>query len=148
MELHLSGHATYATNLTIGGVSYGILVYTPAPARKVPADEEVLRLLASPEALRDQLLADQEGLLKELRATIPLNGGVHSARVERPVLPGKQPEPPMLSNRPLSDPEKAEVLKVAEREIGDRIATVKDHYKELHAAARKAFPLRECLLAK
>jgi hypothetical protein len=147
VELHRYGHAALALPLTSGGTNYMIIVHTKtAPWKPRVPDPEVLRLLASPETLRDQLLADHEELRKAVRATIASGGGIYSAFYDRPVLPGQKPEAPVHSTRPLSDADKEEILKQAEANIGARIASVKGHFKELHAAARKAFPIRECLI--
>ncbi len=146
VELHLGGHAAFTTQLTSGGTSYIILVHTKtAPWRPRAPDEEVLRLLASPESLRDQLLADHRELLKAVRATIATGGGIYSAHYDYPAPPGRRPAAPVPSTRPLSDADKKAIIQQAEQEIGAKIATVTHHFRELHLAARKAFPLRECL---
>ena len=98
-------------------------------------DDEVRRILKSPESLRDYLVVPYKNLLKRLNQVIPEEKGYLAT-----LYPG-----PTVSNRRLSDAERQQVLKSACAEVELKIRTVENHYKELFAAQRKAFPLRECL---
>lgn len=147
MELNLHGHAWYATAFRSGDTLYLVGIPTKATViePRIP-DKEVMRILASPESLRDQLLADHESLLKTTREVMKAGDSFYSARVERPAVPGKQPGAPELSSRPLTDADREKLIKQAEQEIGAKITSIKTHYKDLFAAARKAFPIGEVLI--
>lgn len=139
IESFLDGHANYSGMFLFGEAGkqtqYSYLVTSWEKPRQVVLDDEVRRILKSPESLRDFLLVPYKNLLKRLHQDIPEEKG-YSAKVY---------PTPAVSDRRLSDAERKQVLQSACDEVEFKIRTVQNHYKALFAAQRKAFPLRECL---
>lgn len=139
IESFLDGHANYSGIFLFGEIGkqtqYSFFVTSWEAPRKVVLDDEVRRILKSPESLRDYLIVPYKNLLKRLNQVIPEEKGYTAT-----VYPS-----PAASNRRLSDAERQHVLTTACNEAELKIRTVQNHYKAIFAAQRKAFPLRECL---
>src|SRR5262249_9056578 len=139
IELFLDGHANYSSIFLFGEIGkqtqYAFSVTIWEAPRQVVLDDEVRRILKSPESLRDFLVVPYQKLLKRLNQVIPEEKGYRATLYPSPT----------VSNRRLSDTERQQVLKSACAEVELKIRTVQNHYKELFAAQCKAFPLRGCL---
>lgn len=139
IESFLDSHANYSGMFLFGEAGkqtqYSYLVTSWEKPRQVVLDDEVRRVLKSPESLRDYLLVPYRNLLKRLHQEIPEEKGYRAT-----VYPT-----PAVSERRLSDAERKQVLQSACDEVELKIRTVQTHYKALFVAQQKAFPLRESL---
>jgi hypothetical protein len=104
-----------------------------------PLGKEIARYWASAESFRDAALGEldkleanaRDGIASGAAVRITTKGGPTGADVPMPVLPGSVTVPEAM---------KAAVLKDAIAEVERRRKLVKEHYKDMYAAATTAFP--------
>jgi hypothetical protein len=110
---------------------------------------EVCKVLATPESLRDHLVAAYTDQLKNIDDDTRADRGivVEAAFLDPAIAPPVKGVP-VASARSLTDDERKRLLKTASEQLNRQIAAVKNDFQALHAATRKAFPIRECLMEK
>ena len=119
---------------------------TPKPSLET-LDTDIVKLLESPESLRDQLLARQEQLLTRVKAELSAGRGIENAlRMDRSPPPANAPPDYSRSSRQLTSDERAAILATAMTELEAQSATIRRDFHALHASVALAFPLRDCLL--
>lgn len=127
----------------IGDTLYSFSVSAPAPAVG-QLDAEVLRILASPESMRDFAAAQQETLVKRLKEDIPSGRALTRAEMANRV-PSRRGED-ARSTRKLTAEEKQLVLDDALVGVQWQLDCIRRDYKEMYAVLEHTFPIRECLL--
>lgn len=111
--------------------------------REVP-DQDVRRMMATPEALRDFGLAAYTALAKKIDEDIPSGKALRRMQLARNLHHGESPDA-LHSDRPLSPEELDEVHQTARAAIDLKIRLLREDYQEMHAALLRAFPLLECV---
>ncbi|MGL6097854.1 MAG: hypothetical protein ACRC7O_18890 [Fimbriiglobus sp.] len=139
---------------TYRGRTYSVNLLSPAANRSnkpeplAVVDAGVRRYLASPESYRDATLAEigRVGTVEDLTRAI-LSGTVVSETIHYPneggIPPYSREESP--PRHPLTDAEAAEMAAECEKYLDGQRALVREHFREMHAAAKAAFPLDEYL---
>jgi hypothetical protein len=110
--------------------------------KKKQPDEDVDRILGSPEAMRDFGLAALNELENRIRAEIPTKTALRSVRSMR--MPEYNEDPDRLNrDRPPRDDELAEVMRIARERVQSRRSALNDGYQEMYAAVHNALPVQQ-----
>ncbi len=125
---------------TYGGTRYYLAVDIGGPEF---SDEEVNRWFASPESLRDTAQAYLDRLSHQIEADFA-SGAVIKRAYDEEYFRSGGPNPGE-SSRQMTDAEKALILAEARAEIESSRTLIQTHFREMHAALLKTFPLAECL---
>jgi hypothetical protein len=129
-----------------GHLEYAI---TLGPSGHSPWESQPARFLASAEALRDTALAVIDEAQPVMREQLLSGMGVVSVTDRREMnkrtgSPARF-EPPLRAEYELSMEQRRAILDETMQELSRRRRLLREHYKELYAAAVQAFPLAECL---
>lgn len=106
----------------------------------------LLRWSSSADLMKKELLAVQDELEDRLQREIASGKVITKASIRTPgELRGNEPPTDQLtpSNRELTEDEKKTVVADAAKQFKTRRALIEDHYKALHIALNKVFPLKE-----
>ncbi|MCI0639358.1 MAG: hypothetical protein L0Y72_24765 [Gemmataceae bacterium] len=149
------GNSYFTTTKRYGDLTYGLQVSMYGDPKtwmgdtRTPRDRDVERYLSSPESFLAAALAEFDALEANARKHIPSGAAV------RTVVDGKgarSDNPPKevaqtVENR-LTEKQLTAILGEALTDIEQRRKLVRAHFREMHAAARTAFPLLECIMQK
>lgn len=158
ITLRRDGGMSYTTQVAAddppGRTEYRIAVLTYDPDRKVgnPPDGDVLRILASPESLRDYGLKCCDYLAGKVEDDFASGEAVREAirqlppeRVQVNPRNGGPPADRTPSARKMTDDEKRRALEDARKQVRAQAAALARDYRELHAAVLKACPITDCV---
>ncbi len=144
-ELSLPGRGYF------GKRKFGEIEYQFGVGDSPSSDRDVRPYLESAESMRDQALGVIEYLEDRLRKEIPSGKAITS--LIDPSLPPQNPvdpeppskrslKPPFPKRYELTEAQREEILEQALADLKDRKRLWQEHYRELYAAAEKAFPIK------
>jgi hypothetical protein len=157
ITLRRGGGMSYDTLFVVddpaGRTEYRLTVLTYDPEQK-PAgrpDDDVLRILACPEALRDYGLKCCDYLAGQIEEDFATGVAVREAVVGRPPAPPRAAGNPaphsngVPADRKLTDDEMKRLLDDARKHVRAQAAALARDYREMYAAVRKACPVADCV---
>ena len=136
------------TNSRCGGDKvFGQYRYKFGASLRPTRGEKVVRsYLASPENFRDTALANLDRLEEAVHESFEKETLIRLAPYPANWSPRDGAPPPLPTDlEPLTDQQKTAMLRQALRQIAGRRATIRKHFRQMHAAAAKTFPLIDCL---
>jgi hypothetical protein len=141
-SLYETGHHEPSARVSvIGRLTYGPLeTGIRLPPKGLSAREELALYLASPEALRDEGLAQIQALAARVDEALRTH---QVTACDRGPYQGDGIEPP-CTPRPLTPDEEATELARAEAYFDEQQRLLRENYREMYAALMRAFPLDQC----
>jgi hypothetical protein len=156
ITLRRDGGMSYTTQLEAadppGRTVYriGVLTYDPDRKASDPPDGDVLRILASPESLRDYGLKCCDYLAGKVEDDFASGEAVREAirqpppeQVQASPRDAGPPADRTPSARRLTDDEKRRALEDARKQVRAQASVLAKDYRELHAAVLKACPIAD-----
>ena len=144
------GNADYQTHFTVDKLVYDIKVTTWDHAQNAwleekQPDAEIRRFMATAESFRDYCLGVFERLARKIETDFADGSAIGAAREMR--MPEENEDPDSLySNRQMTAKEKESCLAKARADVKARMRLIKEHYREMYAAANKALPVLEMIM--
>jgi hypothetical protein len=130
-----------ATVSVIGPLTYGLFeTGVTLPPEALSAREELALYLVSPEALRDEGLAQIQALAARVDETIRTH---QVTACDRGPYEGNGIQPP-CTPRPLTPEEESAELARATAYFDEQQRLLRENYREMYAALMQAFPLDRC----
>ena len=142
-------NAGYQTRFTADNIVYEIKVATWDHAqtlrlRQKQPDAEIRRIIATPESFRDHFLSAFERLARKIETDFADGSAIETGREARNTAENEDPRR-LLSDRPMTAKEKETCLAKARADVNARKRMIREHYREMYAAANKALPLLEMI---
>ena len=143
------GNADYQTYFLVDDLEYAVNVNTwngvrKARLEKTQPDAEIRRIMATADSFRDYCLAVFKRLAKKIETDFASGAAIGAARENRMPEYGEDPSS-LYTARPMTAEEKESCLVNARADVQARIRVIKEHYREMYAAANKALPVLELI---